>query len=166
MASSNTFLQVYDALWKMLETKAICELVKLRNRIKLDTRAPYKSKLQTGDLPELRLLPTGATPHLNRTSNGTSYMMTLQIEVELGCLEVAALYEISYELLRAFSDWQTKVKIEVNGAGINFPVVHCKPTTVSEVILESDQSRGVKEWTAIWACEVLLFFRTADLQAT
>lgn len=168
MASeTDPFTQVYDALYSLpWEREALCHMVKPGNRVSFSgaDRDPLKPSVQAADLPEIRLIPTGGTPHLQRTSSSTTWIMRFEWGIATGDQRVNEnLYPVEWELLRAMANW-IAVLTALTWKDKVF-VWFAKPTDSREGVTETDINRGVKGWVALWACEVHLKFTTSDLIA-
>jgi len=159
--------QVYNALWALLETHTpFTQLVALKNRIKYTgiNRDPEKEQVLTEDLPEVRIVPTDTTPHLQATSSTTKILKKFRIEVASGDQRVdAGLFAIEWEIYRALLGWQTTLMaLKWNDKAY---VVNCRPSTVKDGLMrQSDIERGVRSWVSIWECEVEMYFTTADMK--
>lgn len=174
MADINPFVQVYDALWGLLEADAtFCGLVRLANRVKYSTVSgvaptaqPVKDQVQDGDLPEVRLVSVSASPHLQRTSNGTSVRRTYSLQIATGDLRYNdKLWPVEWAALKALSRWaETLLALEWNGKPGFVKLV--KPADLREGKAEIDLNRGIQGWSAIWEITVEMWFATADLQST
>ena len=91
---TDPFSLVYDRLWTLLEVhKGFTDLVRLKNRIKFSgtDRSPLKDEVLTADLPELRLICSRMTPHIQRTSSSGSVEMTFEVQVSTGDQRVTEL---------------------------------------------------------------------------
>lgn len=162
----NPFTQVYNALWSVMESwPPFADSVKVGNRIKFGgkIREIIKQEVASSDLPEVRLVVEDATPHLQRTSNSTSVLMTLQWQVFTGDQRLdAILFPLKWEMLRAMSTWEA-----VLGALTWNDAVFAKlyrAGLAADDVLQIDLARGIKGWATIWSCTVELWFRTLDLQ--
>lgn len=167
------FTQVYDALWRMLEAhKGFTGLVRISNRIKLSgsSHDPTKNFPAAADLPEVRVIPAGGNPHIQRTSDSGSVVKRFEIQLATGQLRVdqegvdslgAAIFPIEWELLRALHGWQSVLGV-LTWNGKTF-VKLMRPGKIEERLNESGDKHKVRGWNAIWACEVEMWFTTADL---
>ena len=164
MPEDNPFVQTYEALWAMALSHApLAALVKPGNRVKLDKPLPVKEQIATADLPELRLVPINAVPHLQRTSNGSSFTQIYEWQVASGSQEITNLQGIEWELYCAMAKWATVLQA-LTWNGKTF-VRLARPQTINQGVFERDLNRGIQGWSAIWACEVEMWFDTSDLQA-
>jgi len=159
--------QVYYALWSLLEAhEPLAQLVKVGNRIKFSgaTRDPVKAEVSDADLPELRIVPVSSTPHLQRTSNASSILKRLRIEVSTGDQRVdAGLFAMEWEIYRALSTWAaTLTALTWNSKKY---VRLARPVTVQDGTAQADLERGIRGWAAVWECEVEMWFDTADMQS-
>lgn len=169
----NPFTQVYNALWTMLEAHTgFTDLVRIGNRIKFTgTRTdPNKPEIMTADLPEVRLIPIGTSPHIQRTSNSGSVVKRFEIQLATGQIRLdqegsegigASLFPIEWEILRAMHGWQG-VLGTLTWNGKTF-VRLVRPGQVNELSVQPEMSRSIRGWVALWACEVEMWFTTADL---
>ena len=165
--ATDPFTLVHNALWALLEAhQGFVNLVPANNRIKFtgDLRAPIKDQISTADLPEVRIVPTGGEAHLKRTSNSSSVLKRWEIQVSTGDQRVdytKGVFAVEWEILIALQDWITALKA-ITWTSKPF-VVTAKPATVREGVTEADLNRGIKGWSALWACEVEMFFQTSDM---
>ena len=173
MADVNPIIQVYEALWQLLEADSdFTELVKAGNRVKYSTVdgveprvKPVKEIMQDADLPEVRIVSVSAEPHLQRTSNGSSMQRTFSLQIATGDLRYSEkLWPVEWAALRALSRWaETLLALTWNGKTF---VKLVRPGAISEGRAESDLNRGISGWSTIWAITVDMWFTTSDLQAT
>jgi len=168
MASeTDPFTQVYDALYELpWKREALCRLVRAGNRVSYadDDRDPVKSTVTTADLPELRLVPLGGTPHLQRTSSSSTWLMRFQWMLATADQRVHKyLFPVEWELLRAMADWGTYLKA-LTWKTETFARV-MKLTDARLGMVDPEVSRGIKGWISVWACEVLMQFSTVNLIA-
>lgn len=158
--------QVYYALWELLEAHApLTAMVKVGNRIKFsgDNRDPMKDEVSSADFPELRVIPVASEPHPQRTSSGSSILKRFRIVVSTGDQRVdVGLFALEWEVYRALSQWaETLMALTWNDKTY---VRLARPTTVEDGQTRTDLDRGVKGWSALWQCEVTMWFATADLK--
>lgn len=160
------FTLVYKALWEMLEDHdEFKSFVREGNRVKFTgkPREYLKTQVQDADLPEVRLVPAGAQPHLQRTSNGSSVVERFEIQIATGSEGVdLSLYPVKWAVFKAMSNWSTRLSVLTWNE--NKFVKLARPTAINDGSSGFDEARGIKGWTSVWACEVELWFRTADLQ--
>lgn len=163
MPDTNPFQQVHDATWNLVVLHGELEaLVKLGNRVKLDSRDPLKDEVSESDLPELILVPNQAVPHLQRTSNSSSIMLQLDWRLSTGEMNVEVLYEVCWELYRAMSKWQSTMTTLLWG-GVDF-VRLARPIQIAFGQSDADLNRGIVGWSSVWTGEVHMWFSTAKLQ--
>lgn len=162
---SDPFTTLYDALWSMLEAHTgFTDLVKVGNRVKFtgEVRDPVKPEINTADLPEVRLVPLGGDPHLQRTSNGTSVRKRFGIEITTGDKRVdAALFPVEWEIFRAMSNWASVLTALTWNSKTYVKL--CRPLSMTEGESNPELNRGISGWSLVWACEVELWFTTADM---
>lgn len=163
---SNPYTQVYNALWDLMRAwPAFADTVKAGNRIQFTgkLREIIKAEIAVGDLPEVRLVAVSDTPHLQRTSNSTSTVMTLEWQVSTGDQRLdVMLFPLKWEMFRAMSKWET-VLTPLTWNGHTFAKLF-RPLISVDGQLESDLIRGIKGWSTIWSCTIEMWFRTLDLQ--
>lgn len=164
MSDTNPLIQVYDALWDLLEARqAFRELVSPGNRIKLrgKDRYPFKDEVSSADVPEVRLVPVGSSPFLQDTSNSTRVIERYEIQISTGNLLIETLCLVKFEIVRAMADWATKLRaLTWNDAAF----VHlARITAADDGVTQSDLMRGIRGWASLWACEVHLHFSTVNL---
>lgn len=164
MAELDPLTQVYNSLWDMLESRqAIHSMVRIGNRTKFNIPLPLKDEVSTSDLPELRVVTSGSTPHIFRTSNSSSVVKRYEVIVITGDQRFEVLFPLEFEILRALSTWPTKVAM-LTWNSVKF-VNLVRPTTSFDDLLQQEAlQRGIKGWITIWSVEVQMFFQTITLQ--
>lgn len=166
MANSPLVL-IHDALWTMLEAHAgFTELVPVGNRIKLTNirGQAIKPRTSTADMPEVRIIPTGGLPHLQRTSNSSTILKRWEVQAVSGETHIIKMMDLEWEVFRALSRWDTHLgglKWPVD-TGNNF-VIHSKLESFEEGVRDTDLSRGSALWSSIWAGNTELVFATNTL---
>lgn len=164
---NNPLVMVFDAFWEMLEAHdGFTSLVPAGSRVKFNKaidRDPSKDQMLPADFPEVRVVPTGLTPHLERTSTSSSVLMKLEIQISTGDRRVQKfLYPVTWAIYRALLGWKDKLaKVEYLGQKL---VKLCKPTEVAEGVSNADLNRGIAGWSAIWSGEVELWFVTEKIR--
>jgi len=161
----NPFVQVYNALWDLLEAHAgLTDLVPVGNRIKMvdDNRDPIKDQISSADVPELRLVPIGGTPHIFRTSSSSSCIKRYEIQISSGHQTVEMLYNVEWEILRAMMSWIPTL-MDLTWEGKKF-VKLVRPGEMPEGVTSQDLNRGIVGWSTLWACEVTMWFHSDDLK--
>jgi hypothetical protein len=170
MSASNPLTAVYNALWTLLEQhRGFTALVRPGNRIKFAgaRRDPMKAEICEGDLPEVRLTCTGGSAQIQRTSSSGSITKRFEVQIATGDQRLeydAGVLAVEWEVLKAMHGWRA-----VLGALIwedKAFVKTCKLLDVRVGVTDTDLNRGIKGWSAVWACEVEMWFATADLQPT
>ena len=158
--------KVYDALWTMLENHSgFAGKVKIGNRIKYsgENRDPEKQEILDGDLPEVRIIPVSGDPHLQRTSNSSSFIKMFELQITTGDPRVdAAALPVEWEVYKGFSTWEVAVKA-ITWHEMH-PVNLCRLISVAEGASEKILARGHLGWAALIRFEVHFWFRTIDLQ--
>ena len=155
----------YDALletfWQVLESDTdFCSVVPSGNRIKFmgADREPVKRDISEADIPEVRVIVTGSAPHPKRTSSSHSDTVTLEIQVSSGDQRFSAMHNpLRWILFRALRNIEDELRRRCFWNGEN-PVKLAKPTQVRDGVSQSDLDRGIKGWSAMWTCEIELWF--------
>ena len=168
MVITDPITQVYDALWTLLEAgNDFQELVKSGNRIKLTSRdrSPFKDNLGSADVPEVTILPMGATvAHQHRSTSGSSLSQGFQIRVATGEQNLHTLvFPLKWAIYKAMADWAT-VLTALTWKGVTY-VVHCRLADAADGISEVDIARGITGWTVLWQCNVEMWFSTVTIKA-
>lgn len=157
---------VWNALLDMLESHAgFMSLVKVGNLIRFTgkNRDPVKSQIGPADVPEVRLIPRGGIPHVQRTSNSSSMLETFEVQITSGDQRVdVALFPVKWQVLKALAGWAA-VLGALTWKGKTF-VRLTRPTGVADGVAEEDLRRGIVGWASIWTVEVHMWFTTTDLQ--
>lgn len=163
------FTKVYNAIWEMAADFApLTELVSVSNRISFSVdgnRSPVKNNIASGDLPELILMPTGGMSNLHYATGVSNVTKTFQWVLSTGDFRIheGGLFPIEFALMRAMCNWRLVVAA-VTWNGKTY-VKRCDLTDLSEGESNSEQNRGIKGWSALWSCEVDMFFKTSDLRS-
>lgn len=157
---------VYDALWELAEAwTPLTSLVKVGNRIKFsgDNRDPVKRQVSDADLPELVLGCTAFSPHMLRTSCGSSMDVTFEWMISAGDQRLdAALFPVVWELHRAMIGWM-EVLAALTWKSKQF-VKLTRALTGNVGMSNPELNRGITGWSSIWSCELQMWFQTVDLQ--
>lgn len=164
---ANPLVQVYDSIVDLLRSRErLRGMVRVGNVLRLtgDDRSPFKEETLSADYPELRVITTDATPHLQRTSNSTTIVKRYEVQVSTGDQRVELLLAIEWEIHRALSSWSTGLG-ELTWMDKQF-VKLARPTQVQDGVSNVDLNRGVTGWSSIWTYEVEMWFTTTDMQAT
>lgn len=163
--ATDPFTLVFDSLWSLLENwTPFTNLVPVGNRIKYTsgTRDPEKELMSTADTPEVRIIPTSSLTHLHRTTNSTSVLQRLEIQTSSGDQRLEEKhFPVKWEVIRALTNWRSEVEALVWNSK-KF-VKNVKGHEALEGVSEFDINRGIKGWSAIWSCEIEMFFTTADM---
>ena len=160
----NPFDLVFDRLWDLAESHPdVTRLVKPGNRVRFDRpqRAPIKEEIADADLPELVLLPDGATFGLLRTSASSSVVKRYSWLVATGDFRTPTVNAIEWALFCAMLNAQS-----VLGALAWEDASFVKRVDLSELtegFADSERNRGIRGWSAISKVEVEMHFRTATL---
>lgn len=160
----NPVKKVYDALWQMLhDHEGFKGLVKVGNEVSFMGKHAWKDQVQVADMPEVQIVPTVTTPHLQRTSNGSSMLERFEVRVATGSQRLdEVLFVIRWEVYRALSDWATRLQA-LTWKGNKY-VKLVRPVQITEGMIDKSVERGVTGWFAVWAGEIEMWFRTIDLQ--
>lgn len=171
MSEENPFTQTHRAFFDMLVAwpplKTGNYKIKAGNWVSFlsdrDNTRPKTTPTQDADFREIRVLCTGMLPHLQRTSNSSSCLRRYEIQLSTSKQAAdASLYPVEWEIYRALSTWQAVLSaLTWNG---NPFVKLCRPMDVNNSLDISELNRGTPGWSAVWACEAEMFFRTIDLQ--
>lgn len=176
MQSSDPFSLVYRALWSMLESHTgFTGLVRTGNRIKFSGagRDPMKSEILSADLPEVRIVPAGGPPMLMRTSSSGSVVKRFQIQIATGeqrTDQTESLFAVEWEIIKAMHGWEAvlgalEITIGEGESAVDVAFVkRCTAGEISEGVTDTDLNRGIRGWSAVWSCEVEMWFPTVALQ--
>lgn len=157
----NPYDALLDALWGILEADGgFRDLVPIGNRIKFSgrDREPMKENVSEADLPEVRIIITGSRPHPKRTSSSHCDTVTVEIQVSSGDQRLSYMHNpIRWVVYRAMSEIETELRHRCRWNGQKIAKV-AAPTKVSDGVSTADLNRGIKGWSAVWACDVELWF--------
>lgn len=164
--ADNPLELIYDAFWVMLEDNSdFASEVPAGNRIKYTgtTEAPEKDEVSGADFPEVRVVCAGSKPHLQRTSNGSSWNTIWEIQIATGDQRFEAGFKVQWPVYCALSIWETRMKALTYGG--NAFVTLCRPLSTEDSLTNQDLNRGIRGWSAIWRGELEMWFQTSALQA-
>jgi hypothetical protein len=89
MADLDPFTEVYDELWKLVEShEPFVELVKPGNRIKFNEQPKLKDQARRADTPEVRLVADAPAIQLFRTSNSHYVQRTYRWEISTNDIRI------------------------------------------------------------------------------
>jgi len=163
--ADNPLRLVYKALWTLLEAQSqFTTEVKSGNRIKYTgtDRHPEKDgELQPAGYPEVRVVMKKCVPHLQRTSNGSSFGIIWGIEVRSGDQRFQDLLDVEWAIYLAMENWVTTLQDGLTWNSENF-VRRCRPLQVDVAMTDEHKNKG---WRDVWLGETDLWFATADITA-
>ena len=163
---ADPFTAVYRGLWQLLEAHpGFASAVRPGNRLKLVDGEPHaKDQVSTADLPEVRIVPSGASSHLRRTSTTSGVTKAWTIQVATGDKRLdERLYPLEWIILCAMQRWP-----EVLGALVWADRKYVAAVQVlehAEGQTDRDLVRGIDGWTAVMTVRVEMTFLTADMLA-
>lgn len=166
MSEVDPFTQIFNAFWEMLEaSEDFCRLVPLNNRRKesVTSRLVQKPSVQSADLPEVYVVPTSITPHLNSTSNSSCFTVSWEIRVTTGDQRATQkILELSWVIIRALANWQTKLGV-LSWMSQNFAKEHV-PLAVNFDDESLEMLRGIRGWFSVWSGQTTVWIRTLDVK--
>ncbi len=168
MAAEDSPVQkIHDALWVLLEAwDGFTDLVPVGNRVKYTAGVPgtlqVKQEVATADMPEVRIVPTGMATHFSADSSRDDLFAEFQIEVATGDTRIdAVLFPLQWEIYRALAGASAALALLTwNTKPFALSLV---ADVVSEGVSDTDLSRGIKGWSAVWSCRVHMYFTHSDL---
>lgn len=159
------FTLVYDALWDLAEASvAVTSLVRVGNRVKLDSVAPtagLKKEVSQADLPEIVLALTSSTGNIRGTSSSSSVIRQYQWALSTGDMDPRTLLALEFALYAALADWPT-VLSTLTWQGLGF-VKRANIVSAEHGESDPERNRGVRGWSGLWTLDVEMHFRTGDL---
>ena len=167
----NPLTLVLDALWELVERHADLDLTfNARNLIKFNNpnnRDPLKVQVQAADTPELVLAPIAGLINMGNTSCTSRYVQTYSWLISTGDLRlVDHLLDVEWFLFGAMHNWDvvlTALEWPI-GSGRHF-VKRCDIVSVTQGMSDADRNRGIRGWSALWAVDVEMWFKTTDVVA-
>lgn len=145
-------------------------IVRVGNRIKFNSptdRDPIKQNVADADLPELILRPAG-TPTSNICNTSSTSMLVQRWEWIVSTGDMRANYRllpVKWAIFAAMVNWQTEL------CALQWPIDSGRTfvkraNTLAAIEGESDRqnNRGVGGWSCVWACEVEMHIKTADIR--
>jgi hypothetical protein len=168
----NPFTLVYDALWQLVEQfPNIDDLISPRNRVNFgsadDRGANLKQNIQAADLPELILIGSTASGNLFADSCNASVTRQYTFLISTGDLrQNQFLMPVEWLLFCALANYSPTLKaLEWPvGSGRKF-VTDLKLLSEAQGQSDPERNRGIKGWSATWACEVRMHINRADVLA-
>lgn len=160
------FTQVYDALWSLAETPRVTSLVRVGNRIKLDSTPPtagLKDQISQADVPELVLALTATSGNWLGTSSSSSFIRQYQWQVSSGDMKPSRLLALEWALNCAMVNWPS-VLAALTWYGEPF-VKRAQLVSAEHGESDPERNRGIRGWSALWTAEVEMHFRTRDMLA-
>jgi hypothetical protein len=169
MPLDNPFIQVFDALWTMVEDHPDIDTLVLRgNRVKynsLTDRDPLKQNISTGDTPELVLASDGFGANMTNTSCSTMCLRRYSWLVSTGDFRLNKfLLPVEWMLYVAMHDWRRVLTALEWPVGWKF-VKRMAIVDVTTGISDPERNRSIRGWSALWRLEVEMHFPTADIEA-
>jgi hypothetical protein len=164
--ADNPFTLTYTALAKLLlsnpRLKRLLEMGTLIRYDKTGTPNPAKKDVTPGDLPEIILIPSGFTSNLHATSSSSRVLRQYTLLVSTGTQELNYLLnQVQWEVLIAFANWKSVMgALEWRDAAF---VKRVDVLSIDEGLSDPALNRGVKGWSAIWSCEIEMYFQTSEL---
>lgn len=170
---ADPFSLVYDALFDLaFAHPGLNEMVKAKNRASYTSETnrtdPVKDKILTDDVPEIVLLSLGVTSgNLHATSSTSKVTRRYAFHITTGDFRLNKfVLPIEWALCCALVDWKetlTTLKWPVESDWSY--VKHCQIADISEGFADAEKNRGIRGWSAVWACDLEMHFKTADLKA-
>ena len=165
---SNPFTLVYDALWSMVEAHPqFLHDVKVGNRIKFNSdvsRDPMKDAIALGDLPEVVLISENGQANMYNTSSTSMITRSYAWLVSTGDFRLTKiLSEVEWQIFCAMHGWPEKLA-SLQWAGKNF-VKKASIVSTSSGYSDPERNRGIIGWSAVWRCDVDMYFNFTDLKA-
>jgi len=159
---------VYDGLWALAERSPdFTTLVKPGNRIKYNSvtdRAPIKEESMVADLPEVALVCAGTTANLYNTSSTSSCERNYSWIINTGDFRVNEfLHQVEWAIFVAMFGWRD-ILTALQWSGKSF-VKHARILEVTQGQSNQSVNRGIRGWSAVWSCSVLMYFDSADILA-
>jgi hypothetical protein len=170
MAEKDPLSQCYDLLSQLaFNNKTIKSLVKPANLIVFTSPVGSKnvvlpkSEIGEGDLPEMRITPTGGTPKIGCDSDHTAFLQKFDFQIASGTLDAeATMFPLTFAMLCAWTSWHPLFGELV---WHEQPFVH-KATAgeATQGIAILDANRGIRGWATVWSVQVDIWLPTAELK--
>ena len=156
---TDPFTEVYDELWTLLENcKDFTDRVRLANRIDLteDKVDPLKSQVQTSDLPEALLFPSGGGG-VAYTSTGIRIAQNYTLRVVSGQIRLHLTYlPIKWAVLKALTRY---------AGDTQHSYVKSVDVVDSPDALDADEEgRGTRGWAFAMTIQVEMHWSLDDLR--
>ena len=156
--SPDPFTQTYTAIWTVLNAHTgFTNLVKVANQIRFDTgTVPLtKDSIQSGDVPQVGLLPAGGATEFKKDSSGFSIVKDFQLGFIAGFQQLQlSFFPLQWEIYRAFG-----IHIKANGRtlGLSF-VSNVELADVTEDLGDFAETFGIQGWTGVLSISTMLYF--------
>ena len=94
----------------------------------------------------------------------SSFQKRYYIQIATGEQAYPSVHNVEFEIIRAFADWPSVLLDLVwTGDGEKF-VKECSLLSSEQMLDSEEVNRGIRGWSAVWACSVLFCFKTTALQ--
>jgi hypothetical protein len=124
---------------------------------------PLKREIGEGDVPELRILPKGATINPSRDSDHVSWLQKYDWQVATGNMDVeASMFPLSLALLCSWMQWH-KLFGQLTWQGSAFVHVAAISECQQGITIE-DEARGIRGWASVFATTVDIWLPIAVLK--
>lgn len=162
------FTMVYSALWDcLLAQKDFARLVPVGNRIRFDNDSaadPIKLQIAVADTPEIMLISQNIEANLYDTSSSSKITRQYSWQISTGDFRASMLlYPVEWTIFVGMLAWKDKLAA-LKYCGKSF----CKNANIVTGVngySDPNANRGIVGWSALWTCQVDLYFDTDDLRA-
>ena len=164
MTYDDPFSLVYKSIWDCVNgNEHVTSLVKPKNKIRLDLEQhPIKPNVSDSDLPEILLIPDGASVNIRATSSGTKVTRRFAWVITTGqTLLCERILPVEFALIRAMKSWPDTIA-QATWNNKRF-ITRVDLGEVAEGESDAERNRGIRGWSALMNIQVEMIFQTEDL---
>lgn len=169
----NPFQLVYDELFSIVaKDPRVQALVRPKNAIAYNQPAgnnPTREVLNPADTPEITLVSSGASFNLHNTSTTCMVTRRYQWMIATGSYNLSKdLYALEWGAFCAMVEWRSRLTVLTWPEGVTADYAHfvkvLRAADLNEGIANSGLDRGAAGFSALWAVDIDMYFRTQDLR--
>jgi hypothetical protein len=171
MSGDDPFSRCYDTVFALLfngSNNPLSAMVKPGNRLSFgadsdNDRGPAKERVQSADLPEVRLIDEGGVLNLHATSSTMSYTQNLSIIIQTG--------DWRYGKFASLLNWYTTCNLKgwrETLAGLKWngnPYIKNIEANLPIQIGPGNPERtnGIAGWTSVWRLRITMSINSVDV---
>lgn len=167
MVGDDPLSVVYGSLWdQVTQSIAVVNLIKAGNFIKFNQPghvSPEKHEVSSSDLPELILNVASANSSLRFNSSASKFLVRFEWWLSTGEVNLTrGLLPVLWAVFAALANWPAATsQITWRNSGTIVKLVDLIDLTSG--LTDMEKNRGIRGYSAIYACEVTIVVKTQDL---